>query len=166
MKPKKKFKDTKVGQWLNEKVPKALDKIGDVLPDKGLLGIVKNIVDTDPDVSPELRKEFAAMMMDFELDLYKYEVEDRVSARQREVEMAKTGRTDHLMYAAGYTALIAFVLMICAVIWIPQSKENPLFHQLMGIIEGVALTVFGYYFGTSASSKAKDEHLKNLTRNP
>ena len=38
--PKKKFKDTKVGQFLLGKSG-VLDSLGDVLPDKGLLGVVK-----------------------------------------------------------------------------------------------------------------------------
>ena len=37
----KKLKDTKVGQWLKEKAPSVLDVVGDVLPDRGVLGVVK-----------------------------------------------------------------------------------------------------------------------------
>ena len=47
-KNKKKFKDTKVGQFLLKKLPGI---VGDVLPDKGALGIVKNLIDNDPAVS-------------------------------------------------------------------------------------------------------------------
>ena len=39
---KKKIKDTKLGAWLKSKAPKVLDVMGDALPDKGALGIVKN----------------------------------------------------------------------------------------------------------------------------
>ena len=53
MSEKKKFKDTKLGKWLSEKAPKVLDAVGDLLPDQGALGIVKNLIDTDPDLSPE-----------------------------------------------------------------------------------------------------------------
>ena len=38
-KPKKKFKDTKVGQFLIKKVPSILGIVGDVLPDAGVLGL-------------------------------------------------------------------------------------------------------------------------------
>ena len=46
-KDRKKFKDTKVGKFLLGKSG-LLDSIGDVMPDKGLLGVVKNLIDQDP----------------------------------------------------------------------------------------------------------------------
>lgn len=58
MSDKKKFKDTKVGGWLAKNAPKVLDTVGDVLPDKGVLGIVKNLIDNDPDISIEQRMEY------------------------------------------------------------------------------------------------------------
>jgi len=42
--PKKKFKDTKVGQFLSKAAPGILGTVGDVLPDQGLLGVVKNLI--------------------------------------------------------------------------------------------------------------------------
>ena len=43
----KKFKDTKIGIFLKSKAPVLLKKIGDILPDKGGLAIVKNIIAGD-----------------------------------------------------------------------------------------------------------------------
>jgi len=37
-----KIKDTKLGAWLKLKAPRVLETVGDLLPDKGGLGIVKN----------------------------------------------------------------------------------------------------------------------------
>ena len=36
-KPKKKYKDTKVGQFLSKTAPSILGTVGDVLPDQGVL---------------------------------------------------------------------------------------------------------------------------------
>jgi len=158
MKEKKKFRDTKLGKFLLEKVPKAAGVIGDLLPDKGLLGVVKNIIDGDSTIAPEDRLELQRMYQDFEKEMFALEVQDKGSARNREIEIAKSGGTDHLMYVTGYTALLAFVAMVIAVIYSSLEQipiENALFHQLMGIIEGVALSVIGYYFGASKSSKTK-----------
>lgn len=158
---KKKFKETKLGALLLQRIPKAAGIVGDLLPDKGVLGIVKNIIQGSPDLSAEERSELLKLHNDFEIEMYQLEVRDRESARTREVEMAKTGKTDHLMYVAGYTALLTFLLMVVSVIFFGDLvSDNPLFHQLMGIIEGVALTVFGYYFGTSKSSSDKNKLLK------
>ena len=42
-KEKKKFKDTKVGKFLAGAAPGILGTVGDVLPDQGLLGVVKTL---------------------------------------------------------------------------------------------------------------------------
>ncbi|MGB1300391.1 MAG: hypothetical protein ACPG5O_04135 [Pseudoalteromonas tetraodonis] len=106
-----------------------------------------------------LMEEFETRKMDFLKEMYALEIQDRESARNRQVELAKTGTKDNLMPLAGYTALGTFVLMVIAVTFNRYFGlglgENPLFHQLMGIIEGVALTVFAFYFGTSKSSQDK-----------
>ena len=87
---KKKFNETVVGKFITSKLP---GFVGDILPDKGVLGIVKNLIDGDPELSPE---EKAAMHQEV-VDLYRLEVEDRDSARKREVEKAKTGGFDFLL---------------------------------------------------------------------
>ena len=46
----KKIKDTKLGSWLKDKAPQILDVVGDLLPDSGGLGVVKNLIDKDPKV--------------------------------------------------------------------------------------------------------------------
>ena len=44
---KKKFAETKVGKFLKEKAPAVLNSIGDILPDQGTFGLVKNIITSD-----------------------------------------------------------------------------------------------------------------------
>ena len=53
-----KIKDTGLGVWLKNKAPKVLEVFGDLLPDQGTLGILKNIIDNDSDVTPEQKAEF------------------------------------------------------------------------------------------------------------
>lgn len=157
---KKPFKETKFGKLLKEKLPEAINAVGNVLPDKGVLGIVKNIIDNST-LSTEEKEELLEGARDFELTELKMYLEDTQNARNREIEIAKAGGNDHLMYVSGYVALVAFMVMIFAVIFLPETvSHNSLFHQLMGIIEGVALTVFGYYFGTSKSSHDKNTLIK------
>ena len=79
---KKPFKETKVG--------KLLGNLGGILPDKGVLGVLKQVIDTDDTLTPE-EKEDAHNAL---IEAYKAEVADRESARQREVDIAKTGRFD------------------------------------------------------------------------
>ena len=58
-----KLRDTKVGQWLRKTAPKVLDVVGDALPDSGMLGVVKNLVDVDPDVTHEQRMELENLIV-------------------------------------------------------------------------------------------------------
>ena len=137
----KPFKETKVGKFLLDKLP---NLAGDILPDKGVLGIVKNLIDSD-DSLPSQEKETLLK------ELYQLEIEDRNSARQREVEVKKAGGQDWMMFVTGIVGLLSFMFMIYAVVYIPSVTENDLFVHLMGMIEGVVISnIFAYYYGTSS----------------
>ena len=60
---KKKFAETKVGKFLKEKAPAVLNSIGDILPDQGGLGIVKNIISSDNSIEPQ-DKEMAMKLLE------------------------------------------------------------------------------------------------------
>lgn len=141
---KKPFKETKVG--------KLLGKATGLLPEKGILGVLKQVIDTDDTMTPE-EKEDAHNAL---LEAYKAEVADRDSARQREVEVAKSGRVDWLFNITGLAGLAAFGIIIYAIISleIPEGNKE-LFYHLIGIVEGVALSIYGYYFGTSMKDNEK-----------
>ena len=47
-----KIKDTALGGWLKDKAPGILSTVGDLLPDQGALGVVKNLLDKEPGVDP------------------------------------------------------------------------------------------------------------------
>jgi hypothetical protein len=153
-----KIKDTKIGKFLAEKAPGALGiVVGDLLPNSGTLGIVKNAIDlVTPD--PEKREQLKAEMANLELEFYELEIADRDSARNRQVEMAKAGKEDWMMLVTGAVGLLSFAVMVYAVIWVDKVQDNDLFVHLMGIIEGVVISnLFAYYYGTSKSSRDKDK---------
>ena len=64
-KPKKRFRDTKVGKFLINKVPSILGIVGDVLPDAGVLGMVKSLIEKESvEVLPKKDKEIALKLLD------------------------------------------------------------------------------------------------------
>lgn len=141
---KKPFKETAVGKFLLNKLPGV---VTDILPDKGVLGIVKNLIDTD-DTIPAEEKE------SLKRELYEMEIADRDSARRREVEVKKAGGQDWMMFVTGLTGLASFVFTIYAVVYVPSVTDNDLFVHLMGMIEGVVISnIFAYYYGTSSDKK-------------
>jgi len=141
---KKPFKETKVG--------KLLVKVGGLLPESGVLGVLKEVIDTDDSLTPEEREEAHNAL----LEAYKAEVSDRESARSREVEVAKAGGKDWLFNITGLVGLGAFGVIIWAILAldIPETNKE-LFYHLIGIVEGVSLSIFGYYFGTSMKDDKK-----------
>lgn len=159
-KERKPFKETKIGIFLKEKAPAILDKVADILPDSGGIGILKNILDKDESILPE-DKTKAIEMLNHELALYEAEIRDRESARLREIEYVKAGRSDWMMIGVGSVGLLAFILLVCAVLFKPELyADNSVVMHLMGIIEGVAITIFMYYFGSSKGSSDKTKMLR------
>ena len=144
---KKKFKDTKLGGLLSKVAPKILNVAGDFLPDAGVLSMVSKMIDADPNISPEDKK----MLQNHQKELYKIEVADRDSARNREIEVAKTGKKDFMMTLTGIVGLLSFAFIIYAVVYVPTVTDNDLFVHLMGMVEGVVISnIFAYYYGTSS----------------
>jgi hypothetical protein len=146
MEERKKFKDTKVGKFLKEKAPKILDTVGDVLPEKGVLGIVKNIISS----SDELSSEDKSTAIEYLNEIYALEIQDRDSARNREIEVAKVHGFDFLFYLTGIIGLSVFCFIVYAIAYlqIPDQNKEVWIH-LIGISEGVVLSIFGYYFGSA-----------------
>ena len=139
----KKFKDTKVGQFILKKIP---GFVGDILPEKGVLGVVKNLIDSDPELTSQDKTQLHNEL----IELYKLEIADRDSARKREVEKAKTGGFDFMFNLTGVIGLGAFAFIIYAIVYlqIPESNKEVWIH-LIGICEGIVLSIFGYFFGSA-----------------
>lgn len=141
--PNKKFKDTAVGKFILGKVPNFASS---VLPDKGVLGIVKNLIDAEP----ELTAEEKAQLHNELVELYELEVADRDSARRREVEIAKTGKFDLMYNLTGIVGLGAFAFIVYAIVFLEIPAENKeVWIHLIGICEGIVLSIFGYFFGAA-----------------
>ena len=144
--PKKKFKDTAVGKLILSKVP---DFVSKALPDNGVLGVVKNLIDNEPDLSPEEKAQMHEELVEF----YKLEVADRDSARKREVEIAKTGRFDLMYNLTGIVGLGAFAFIVYAIVYLEIPSENKeVWIHLIGICEGIVLSIFGYFFGSAVKN--------------
>jgi hypothetical protein len=139
MENKKPFWETKIG--------KIIGGAKEILPNNGVLGVLKNLIDSDDNLSPEEKKEAHSHLK----DLYEIEVADRDSARDREARIKEVGQKDPMMMITGLVGLAAFLFVVYAVVYMPAMTDNDLFIHLMGMIEGVVVgNIFAYYYGTSA----------------
>ena len=150
---KKPFKETGLGKILLGVIPGFIKGASKVLPDSGVLGVIKNLIDTDPTMTDEEK----AAAHDQLVELYKLEVEDRDSARKREAAVVTAGGKDWMMSLTGIIGLAAFAFIVYTVVTtnVPESNKE-IFIHMIGIVEGVALSIFGYYFGSAVKKDNKN----------
>jgi len=134
------------GSQIIESVGNVLDK---VITNKEELAQVK--LELDKEINRHLEAIQANILKEQEL-----QVQDRSSARTRESDFVKaTGHIDYLMW---FLAIIGMGIMsYCLYTLIYNELQNKeLFIHFLGIIEGVVVSMYSYYFGSSASSRIKD----------
>ena len=150
---KKPFKETGLGKILLGVIPGFIKGASKALPDSGVLGVIKNLIDTDPDMTDEEK----AQAHDQLVELYRLEVEDRDSARKREAAIVNAGGKDWMMSLTGIIGLAAFAFLVYTVVTtqVPETNKE-IFIHMIGIVEGVALSIFGYYFGSAVKKDDKN----------
>ena len=135
-----KIKDTGLGKWLKSKAPNVLDTVGDLLPDQGALGVVKNLLDIDP--------AEAKAMLDAEVQ-FQNNVSERWKAdMSSDVKLAKYIRP---------VTLIALMLMFMGTM-VMDSLDNLPFNvkdSYVSLLEILMLTSFGAYFAGRTIEKSR-----------
>jgi len=139
-----KIKDTKLGEWLREKAPAVLDTVGDLLPDQGALGVVKNLLDNEPNVDPEEAKAKIEAEIQFQNN-----VTERWKADMGgDVKLAKYIRPVNL---------ICLMVMFMATM-VADSMDSWPFNvkdSYVSLLEMLMLTAFGAYFAGRTIEKSK-----------
>lgn len=144
MSKKKKIKDTKLGSWLADKAPNILGVVGDLLPDKGALGIVKNLIDKDPAVD----SEEAQRIIDAEVKF-----QENVSARWAsdmgsDVKLAKLIRPLTLL---ALMSMFMLTMVFDSMDTLPFNVKD----SYVSLLEILMLTAFGAYFAGRTIEKVK-----------
>lgn len=144
MSDNKKIKDTNLGAWLKEKAPNILSTVGDLLPDQGALGLVKNLLDKEPGVDPAEAKA----KVDAEI-AYQNNVTERWKADMgSDVKLAKMIRP---------MTLIALMVMFM-ITMVFDSLDNWPFNvkdSYIDLLQVLMLTAFGAYFAGRTIEKSR-----------
>lgn len=144
MSERKKIKDTGLGKWLGEKAPAILNTVGDLLPDQGTLGVVKNLLDKEPGVDPAEAKA----RVDAEI-AYQNNVTERWKADMgSDVKLAKLIRPVTLI-----CLMTMFMLTMIA-----DSMDNWPFNvkdAYVDLLQVLMLTAFGAYFAGRTIEKSR-----------
>jgi len=143
---KKKFNQTKVGQFLSKAAPGILDIAGDVLPDAGLFGLVKNLIKKDP-VLPTEDKEKALMLLKQDMTEMQQVTKRWESDMKSDSYLSKNTRPMALIF-----------LTISLVIFILLDSSDLIFSIEKGwvdLLKSLLITVYVAYFGSRGVEKFK-----------
>lgn len=146
------FKDkngkSKIGLWIKKNAPHLIDVVGDILPDKGALGIIKNIIQKDDKISPEKTAEAEGIIQE-DLDAFELEVEDRRDARKLYSTDSLIQKIFAVVFLVGYGFLCWYMLEILR----GESKDSELFKTMVTMIfTGTSTklgTIIDFFFGGS-----------------
>lgn len=140
---KKRIRDTKLGKWLKEKAPHLLDLVGDLLPDSGGLGIVKNLISKE-DVS----QEEALAMIQAEIQF-----QEQVTYRW---EADMNGDVKIAQYIRPLTlVLLLSMFIVLAVADSVEAWNFDVKDSYVSLLEILMLTAFGAYFAGRSIEKLK-----------
>tara|TARA_R100001480_G_scaffold147879_1_gene146964 strand:+ start:75 stop:524 length:450 start_codon:yes stop_codon:yes gene_type:complete len=141
---KKKLRDTKVGSFLASKAPKVLDVIGNVLPDQGTLGIVKNLITSDTNIEPE-DKEMAMKLLEQDIAEMQNVSNRWNSDMKSDSWLSKNTRPLTLIY-----------LTLASTILIVIDSFHTLFDvdtAWVELLKTLLITVYVAYFGSRGAEK-------------
>ena len=144
-KPKKKFKETKVGKFLLGKSG-IINVIGNILPDQGALGMVKNLIQSDPDLPPQ-DKETALKLLEQDM------VEMQEISKRWESDM-----TSDSWLSKNTRPMALIFLTISLIIFILLDGFDIAFSIETGwidLLKSLLITVYVAYFGSRGVEKFK-----------
>ena len=144
MAEKKSFKETKIGAFLSSKAPKVLAALGDILPDQGTLGIVKNIISSDNKIKA-VDKEQAMKLI--ELDIAEMK---EVSSRWRSDMKSDSWLSKNTRPLALIFLTTSSVFMMSVDSFHLQFNVD---EEWISLLKTLLVTVYVAYFGSRGAEK-------------
>ncbi len=142
-KPKKKFKETKVGIFLKEKAPTILNTVGEFLPDQGGIGIVKNLISGDSTINSK-DKETALKLLDQDIAEMNNISSRWASDMKSDSWLSKNTRPMTLIFLT--LAMTIFIVLDSTVLL--EINEG-----WVSLLEALLITVYVAYFGSRGAEK-------------
>ena len=144
--PKKKFSETKVGKFLGSVAPGILGVASDLLPDAGLLNVVKGLIIKDETIKPE-DKETALKLLE----------QDQIEMQEVSKRWASDMKSDSWLSKNTRPMSLIF-LTVSMVILILLDSFKIEFHVAEGwvsLLQTLLVTVYVAYFGSRGAEKFK-----------
>ena len=144
---KKKFNETKVGEFLKNAAPNILDMAGDILPDAGVFSLIKNLISKDTKLPVE-DKEKALKLLEQDMTEMKETTKRWESDMKSDSWLSKNTRP---------MCLIFLSIMTVAFIWVDSHHEISFTveQEWIGLLKTLVTTVYVAYFGSRGVEKYK-----------
>lgn len=153
---KEKNGTTRIGDWLRQSAPHILDTVGNVLPSNGALGIVKNLINKDSSLSPELKIEALRLL---EMDLE--EIKDARDMYKNTDHKMADKIADRVINYNLWVVMVAIIIEIFSVMYINDKVLIAIISGAIGSVTTALLQerqqVINFFFGSSRGSKEKDK---------
>jgi len=143
-KNKKKFSETKVGQFLSKAAPGILGTVGNVLPDQGVLGLVKNLIHKEPTL-PQEDREKALMLLEQDM-VEMQEVSKRWDSDMKSDSwLSKNTRPMSLIFL---TISMVLLILLDSFDWSFSVSAG-----WVDLLQTLLVTVYVAYFGSRGAEK-------------
>lgn len=143
-----------------------------MLPLAALLSIGEKVLDKvlpDPAAKAEAQAKLMEMAQKGELAELEFQAKEMASARDREVQIATSEFAPMLnkivtpILALGTVALTFMLYAVIIFVDVDEQSKDILIYVLGALTSAVTM-VLGYYFGSSAGSKEKDQKIRDLMK--
>lgn len=141
--PKKKVRETRLGKWLQEKAPDVLEVVGDALPDEGVLGIIKNLIEAD-----EKDAAYVEAMREAEM-AYQAEVSKRWAS-----DMASDNFLAKVIRPITLIALLVMYIGL-AIVDSVGGIDFEVKDEYIDLLQILSMTAFGAYFAGRSIEKSR-----------
>ena len=173
---KKPFKDTKFWKFVTEKIKPVAGDVLEIVGDVTGIGAIEKVGELLNDrkendvqvqalaIEFELKKlEFELEFQKIEIEQFKAEVQDRESARNMRNEFTRAGKIDWEHFVVNMIGLSLFLFVVIYLLYrtVPTDNRELVIH-ILGIIEGVVLSIFAFHNGTTRGSRMKDETIRKM----
>jgi len=142
--PKKKFKDTRVGKFLVKAAPNILGVAGDLLPDAGVLGMVKQLISNDSEL-PTKDKDEALKLI--ELDI----IEAQEVSKRWTADMASDSYLSK--NTRPLTLIFLTVAMVFLIVLDSLDIDFGVNVEWIELLKSLLITVYVAYFGSRGVEK-------------
>lgn len=143
----KKFKDTKAEKWIKEKLPEVADKFANAIPDQGVLGIIKRVVDGSPELSAQDKLEFDKLAIEAEKSAQENVTRRWEADAKADVKLAK--------YIRPVTLIALSLFYMVLTVWDGMDPSFMPPENYIELLEVLMLAVFSAYFAGRTIEKTR-----------